>query len=273
MRPISLLRGAFTLACVVFVLLPLLVVVVASVSTDHVLTGVPSGFTLEWVRTALAYEPFRIGVQYSLQVAAIATALSLLLGVPAAYAIARLDVPGAGLLRTVFVAPLSLPRVVTGFSFFVLYASLLPAAYGTVGGVAFAHTLLLLPFVVSLVGAGLAGLDPALEEAARDLGASPVATFFRVTLPQIRTSLVISAVFAFLTSFDEVDTSVFLMPADVTTLPVAIFLRLEQNQDPTTSAVSSLMIVASLAVAALAALGVRGSGLAGSKDSSGEGRS
>lgn len=260
---VRVVRGIWLAVCVLFIVAPLAIVLVASVSTDHVLTGMPSGFTLEWIRSALAYEPFRVGFVYSVEVAALATVIALVLGTPAAYAMARFDLPGMGLLRAVFVAPLSLPRVVTGFSFFVLYVSLMPTAYGTVGGVALAHVLLLLPFVVSLVGAGLAGLDPSLEEAARDLGAGPLRAFVKVTLPQIRLPLVIAAVFAFLTSFDEVDTSVFLMPPGTTTLPVAIFLRLDQNQDPTTSAVSSLMIVGSLALAGLVALALRRSGLMG----------
>ncbi|GAA1615013.1 ABC transporter permease [Actinoplanes couchii] len=260
---VKALRWAWITACAVFITAPLLIVLVASVSTDHVLTGWPSGFTLEWIRTALSYEPFQVGFLYSIEVAALATVIALALGVPAAYAIARLDLPGTGLLRSIFVAPLSLPRVVTGFSFFVLYVSLMPTAYGTVGGVALAHVLLLLPFVISVVGSGLAGLDPQLEAAARDLGATPWRAFRQVTLPQIRLSLVIAAVFGFLTSFDEVDTSVFLMPAGTTTLPVAIFLRLEQNQDPTTSAVSSLMIAGSLLLAGLTAVALRRSGLFG----------
>ncbi len=257
------LRTCWLAVCVVFITAPLLIVLVASVSTDHVLTGPPSGFTLRWLREAVTYEPFRIGFVYSVQVAAVATAVALALGVPAAYVIARGGLPGTGVLRSLFVAPLSMPRVVTGFGFFVLYASVFPTAYGTVGGVALAHVLLLLPFVVALVGSGLANLDPSLEEAGRDLGASSSQVFLRVTLPQIRMPLAIAAVFAFLTSFDEVDTSVFLMPPGVTTLPVAIFLRLEQNQDPTTSAVSSLMIVGSLLLAGLTALALRRSGLFG----------
>jgi len=255
------LRRLFLTAVVVFVLAPLVVVLVASVSTDEVFTGWPSGLTTRWLTEALGNEQFQVGFVYSVRVAAIATAWAVVLGTCAAYAIHRFDVPGAGLLRTVFIAPLSLPRVVAGFCFFVLYASLTPAMYGTVGGVAFAHVLLLLPFVVSLVGAGLATMDPELEEAARDLGASPLTTFLRVILPQIRASVVIATVFGFLTSFDEVDMSVFLMPADTTTLPVAIFLRLQQNQDPTTSAVSSLMIIASLLLTALVALVGRRAGL------------
>lgn len=262
---LRIVRALWLTLCVVFILAPLVVVLVASISTDHVLTGLPSGFTLEWIRNALAYEPFHIGFVYSVEVAALATIIALALGTPAAYAMTRLDLPGMGLLRAVFVAPLSLPRVVCGFSFFVLYVSLMPTAYGTVGGVALAHVLLLLPFVVSLVGAGLAGLDPSLEEAARDLGASPLRAFWKVTLPQIRLSLVIAAVFAFLTSFDEVDTSIFLMPPGTTTLPVAIFLRLDQNQDPTTSAVSSLMIVGSLTLAVLVAVALKRSGLMGTR--------
>lgn len=259
----TVLRAVWLVLCIVFIAAPLVIVLIASVSTDHVLTGLPSGFTLEWITSALTYPQFRVGFVYSVEVALIATALALALGAPAAYAISRLRIPGAGALRALFVAPLTVPRVVTGFTFFVLYASLFPTAYGTVGGVAMAHVLLLLPFVVALVGAGLAGLDPALEEAARDLGSSPLHAFWRITLPQIRMPLVVAAVFSFLTSFDEVDTSVFLMPPGTTTLPVAIFLRLEQNQDPTTSAVSSLLIVGSLLLAGLVALALRRSGLMG----------
>jgi putative spermidine/putrescine transport system permease protein len=254
-------RRIFLAACTVFILTPLVIVLVASVSTDEVLSGWPSGFTTHWLHEAVTYPQFRLGFAYSVRVAAIATVWSVLLGTTAAYALYRLHVPGAAVLRTVFIAPLSMPRVVSGFCFFVLFASVVPAAYGTVGGVAFAHILILLPFVVSLAGASLATLDPALEEAARDLGAAAFRTFWKVTLPQMRASLLIAAVFAFLTSFDEVDMSVFLMPANTTTLPVAIFLRLQQNQDPTTSAVSSLMIVGSLLLAGFVALAGRRAGL------------
>jgi putative spermidine/putrescine transport system permease protein len=256
-RVLSGLRTLFLTATAVFVLLPLGVVVVYSFRGDEATAGHRSAFTLHWFHEALSYEPFRVGLTYSVQVAVLATTLSVVFGTMAAYAIARLRFPGRELLRTVFVMPLSLPRVVVGFCLFVLYASLFPAAYGTVGGIAFAHCLLLMPFVVAVVGSALAGLDPALEEAARDLGSSPAAAFARVTLPQVRAALLAATVFAFLTSFDEVDTSVFLMPADTTTLPVAMFLRLEQQQDPTVTAMSSLLIAGSLLLAAVAAVAAR----------------
>ncbi|AXG81845.1 ABC transporter permease [Streptomyces paludis] len=255
-RVLAAVRALFLTATALFVLLPLAVVVVNSFR-GATAAGGGAGLTLRWYREALSYEPFTTGLLYSTQVAVLATLISVVVGTMAAYAVARLDFPGREPLRSLFVAPLSLPRVVAGFCLFVLYASLFPAAYGTVGGIAFAHCLLLLPFVVAVVGAALAGLDPALEEAARDLGASPLAAFARITLPQIRPALLAATVFAFLTSFDEVDTSVFLMPADTTTLPVAMFLRLEQRQDPTVTAMSSLLIAGSLLLAALAAVAAR----------------
>ncbi|MGW3952323.1 ABC transporter permease [Streptomyces sp. NPDC004752] len=255
-RLLPVVRGLFLTATMVFVLLPLAVVVYRSFRGTTA-SGSGEGFTLRWFKEALSYEPFTVGLQYSTQVAVLATLVSVVMGTAAAYAIARLSFPGRELLRSVFVMPLSLPRVVAGFCLFVLYASLFPAAYGTVGGIAFAHCLLLMPFVVAVMGAALAGLDPALEEAARDLGASPLAAFVRITLPQVRAALLAATVFAFLTSFDEVDTSVFLMPADTTTLPVAMFLRLEQRQDPTVTAMSSLLIAGSLLLAALAAVAAR----------------
>jgi putative spermidine/putrescine transport system permease protein len=252
-RVAGVARGLFLVLVAVFVLLPLAVVVLSSFSRQAAASGRPSGLTLEWFRRALSYEPFRTGLLYSVEVAVSATAVSLLVGTMAAYAIARYRFPGRELLRSVFVMPLSLPRVVAGFCLFVLYASLFPAAYGTVGGIAFAHCLLLLPFVVAVLGAALAGLDPALEEAARDLGAPAGRAFRQVTLPQVKWALLAAGIFAFLTSFDEVDTSIFLMPADTTTLPVAMFLRLEQQQDPTVTAMSSILIAGSLLLAAAAA--------------------
>ncbi|MFE7995462.1 ABC transporter permease, partial [Streptomyces shenzhenensis] len=198
-RLLPVVRGLFLTATTAFVLLPLAVVVYSSFRGATV-SGEGEGFTLRWFREALSYEPFTVGLLYSTQVALLATLISLAVGTSAAYAIARLHFPGRELLRSLFVMPLSLPRVVAGFSLFVLYASLFPAAYGTVGGIAFAHCLLLMPFVVAIAGAALAGLDPALEEAARDLGASPLAAFVRVTLPQVRPALLAAGVFAFLTS-------------------------------------------------------------------------
>ncbi|NIY62669.1 ABC transporter permease [Streptomyces malaysiensis] len=259
-RAAAALRVLFLALVAVFVLLPLAVVVVSSFSVDETGGGWPSGFTLRWFQRALDHEPFRVGLLYSLEVAGVATVISLVFGTMAAYAIARYRFPGRELLRSVFVMPLSLPRVVAGFCLFVLYASLFPAAYGTVGGIAFAHCLLLMPFVVAVVGAALAGLDPALEETARDLGSSAGRAFWHVTLPQIRWALLAAGIFAFITSFDEVDTSVFLMPADTTTLPVAMFLRLEQQQDPTVTAMSSILIAGSLLLAAAAAVAARRTG-------------
>jgi putative spermidine/putrescine transport system permease protein len=105
-----------------------------------------------------------------------------------------------------------------------------------------AHSLLGLPFVATIVTANLHTLGRELEEAAMDLGANPLRTFFKVTLPSIRTGLIVSALFAFIISFDQVDVSIFLTRPRVNPLPIEMFIYAENYQDPTLSAISTIMI-------------------------------
>jgi putative spermidine/putrescine transport system permease protein len=239
----------------------LVVVVAGSFSASSSQTWPPQGFSLRWYEKVLNYAPFRDSLLYSVTIAVIATAVTLVLGLLASYAIARYNFPGRKVLQGLFIAPLSVPRIVIGFSLFVLYATLVPSFYGSVASVAVAHCVLLLPFVVSIIGASLSGTDPMLEEASRDLGRGPVSTFLRVTLPQLRTGIITAAVFAFVTSFDEVDTSIFLVPSDQSTLPIQMFLYVEQAQDPTLAALSTLLILFSVVILVGTALMVGMNGL------------
>ncbi|MGW4423194.1 ABC transporter permease [Streptosporangium sp. NPDC004631] len=251
MRAGRWLAGAWLTAVLGFVLAPLVVVLVGSFSTAGGRIFPPDGLTLRWYGEVFRHEPFRTGLVNSLLVAGVATALALSVGTAAAYAIDRYRFPGRTALRALFIAPLSVPRIVIGFALFVLIVTLTPRFYGSIAGVALAHGLILLPFVVSIVGAALSGLDPALEEAGRDLGFGPLATFRRVTLPQLRIGLTTAGVFAFVTSFDEVDTSIFLIRPGQSTLPIEMFLYLEQSQDPTLAALSAILIGFSVVAVAL----------------------
>ncbi|GHH71903.1 ABC transporter permease [Streptosporangium violaceochromogenes] len=259
MRAGRWLAAVWLTAVLGFVLAPLVVVLVGSFSASGGRAFPPDGLTLRWYGEVFRHEPFRTGLINSLLVAAVATILALSIGTAAAYAVDRHRFPGRAALRALFIAPLSVPRIVIGFALFVLLVTAAPRFYGSVAGVALAHGLILLPFVVSIVGAALAGLDPALEEAGRDLGLGPFATFRRVTLPQLRIGLTTAGVFAFVTSFDEVDTSIFLIRPGQSTLPIEMFLYLEQSQDPTLAALSAILIGFSVAAVALLAV-VAGSG-------------
>ena len=118
------------------------------------------------------------------------------------------------------------------------------------------------PFALVLLTASLVNVNRTLEEAAMDLGAGPLRTFWSVTLPQIRAGLVVAAVFAFITSFDETEASIFLVRPSNTTLPIQMFLYLEQYQNPTLAALSTLLIAATIVLVVIALRFVRGAELA-----------
>jgi putative spermidine/putrescine transport system permease protein len=114
--------------------------------------------------------------------------------------------------------------------------------YGGLFGLIVAHALLGLPFVISIMTAVMYNIDPSQEEAAQDLGCNPVESFFRVTLAQLRTGLAVSAVFAFMMSFDELETSLFLVRPANNTLPIEMFLYVQEQQNPTLAALSTLLV-------------------------------
>jgi putative spermidine/putrescine transport system permease protein len=256
-------RGVFLTVVFAFIALPLVIVVLESFAGGAAAPWPLHAPSLQWYASAFQYGPFWSGLELSVEIAAVATALSLIAGTMAAYAIARHEFRGRRLLQTLFVTPLSVPRIVIGFSLFVLYVTLVPALDETNTGVVLAHCLILLPFSVTIVGAALANLDPATEEAARDLGRTRLGAFWTVTLPRLRIALVATAVFAFVTSFDEVDTSIFLLPPQHSTLPIQMFFYLQQSDSPTVAALSTLLIAGSLVIViAVAALARRGGLLA-----------
>jgi putative spermidine/putrescine transport system permease protein len=149
-----------------------------------------------------------------------------------------------------------MPKIVLGVGWFIFFARL-----GFQGGVLpliLAHTIVVLPFVINIVAANLVGLDPALEEAAQDLGASRWTVVWRIVLPQIRSGLVVSALLAFLVSFDQVESSIFLTRGANNTLPIEMFLYMEKWQDPTIAALSALLILFAFALVAGALVIARG---------------
>jgi putative spermidine/putrescine transport system permease protein len=169
-----------------------------------------------------------------------ATAISLVLGTMAARALTRWRFTGQSFLRSFFFAPVLVPRIALGAALFLLYIRI--GLYGGILGLIIAHALLGLPFVISIMTAVMYNVDQSQEEAAQDLGCSPVESFFRVTLAQLRTGLVVSGLFAFMLSFDELDTSLFLVRPANNTLPIEMFLYVQEQQNPTLAALSTMLI-------------------------------
>jgi putative spermidine/putrescine transport system permease protein len=224
-----------------FLMLPVAVVMLASISATAYLTIPPQGFTLRWFAEVFQNPGYLAAIALSLELAAASTLLAVLLALPACYALHHRWVPASGMIANLMMSPLIFPAVVIGVAL-LQYVSLL-GLRGDFATLMLAHTVIVTPYIVRTTLAGMAGLDPALEEAARVLGANRPLAFALAVLPSLRAALGAGIVFALITSFDEVPVTVFLLPPGQATLPVTIFTAIDQGVDPSVAAVSTLLII------------------------------
>jgi putative spermidine/putrescine transport system permease protein len=229
-----------------FLALPIVVVTVVSFSSAAYLTFPPPAFGLRWYNAYFASGDWLRSSWLSIWVAAAVVVLSTLLGTLAALGIARLPKPLRIVASALILSPLIVPGIVVAIGIYYAFAR-----YGLVGtpaGLILAHTCLAVPFVVTSVTASLSGIDPRLEQAALSLGATPIGTFFQVTLPLIRPGVLAGALFAFITSFDELVVALFISGSGAVTLPRRMWDDLQYQIDPTIAAVSTLTIVLTVAL-------------------------
>lgn len=234
------LLALFTVLAALFILSPLVIVVVNSFNSVAYSVFPPAGFSLQWYRNLASQESFYSAAVRSVVLALIATSISLVIGTMASYALVRYRLPGSDLLKAFLLSPIVMPKIVLGVALFMFFVEV--GTIGNYSSLVLTHALVTLPFVIALVSASLLGFDWTLQEAAMDLGAGPLYTFFRVILPQIGVSMGIAAVFAFITSFDQVETTIFLVRPGDNTLPIEMFLYLQKWQDPTIAALSTVLI-------------------------------
>ncbi|WP_144635781.1 ABC transporter permease [Bordetella genomosp. 13] len=230
-----------------FMLCPLIFVVWLSFFKDAILFFPPSGYTTQWYLKAWDNDAFANGFLFSLQVAVLAAVAGVAMGVLAALGIVRYKFAGGRSVNTLLLSPLLIPGIVAGIAIYLFYLAaenyLDMDIVGTYGGLVIAHVCLTIPWTVRLVSASMAGLDPSIEEAARNLGASGRVAFLRVTLPMLRPAIVAAALFSFVVSFENLELSLSLVGPGHTTLPIAIMQYLEFNLDPTIAAVASVQIL------------------------------
>jgi putative spermidine/putrescine transport system permease protein len=183
----------------------------------------------------------------SLQLAVLAAAIAVLIGVPAALGIVRSRVPGKAVIAAIFRAPIQIPAVVVGITFLQFSYTLDDALHldfaGSFGALLLAHCFIATPYVIGTLTAVLQRFDRRLEEAASSLGASPWRCFRRVTLPVMMPGLYAGTLYGFMVSFSDVPVSMFLAPAGAGTYPVEIFFGLEQDFDPSILASATLVIL------------------------------
>ncbi|WP_137388941.1 ABC transporter permease [Rhodoligotrophos defluvii] len=240
---------AYGIAVSIFLLAPIAIVIPISFSPGEFLEFPPSEFSLRWYRTFFSSPEWMSATWVSLKAATLTVLLATPLGVAAAYGLHVSESRLAKSVRPLLIVPLIVPVIIIAIGVFYLYARL--ALINTLTGLVLAHSVLALPFVFVVVGAGFQRYDMAQELVARSLGASRLKAFLTVTLPQIRPSVISAALFAFITSFDEVVIALFVSRGPSSTLTRKMFTSLRDQVSPTIAAISTILILVTLLTAAL----------------------
>lgn len=249
-RPTRILLVLFGVLTVVFLVGPSLVIVPMGFSSGSILEFPPPGFSLQWYEKMFTAASWTSGFANSFQVAVLTAIVSSILGTMGALGIARGRFPGKNIAGIVVLSPLVVPVVVIAIGMFALFVRW--KITGSVFGLVLAHTALAVPFVVVSVTTSLRTMDRNLEMAAANLGASPTRTFRHITLPLILPGVLAGALFAFLSSWDEVVVAIFLTTTRFRTLPTVMWEQVRQVIDPTVASVATVLLVVTTVVLALA---------------------
>ncbi len=236
-----------------FLIFPLVVVVPLSFNavpfftfTQEMLTFDPAGYSLKWYEDFFTNVNWQGAVQNSVIIAVFATLLSTTLGTVAALGLSRPNLPFKTLLMSVLISPMIVPLIISAAGMFFFYSRI--GLQGTHVGVILAHAALGTPFVVITVTATLVGFDNSLIRAATGLGASPTTTFFKVIVPLILPGVISGALFAFITSFDEVVVVLFVGSFKQRTIPWQMFSGIREHISPTILAVATILVLVSIAL-------------------------
>jgi len=241
-----------------FLYLPIVLLVVFSFNSNRLVT-VWGGFSTKWYTALLANTQILDAALLSVRIGIVTATLAVVLGTLVALALTRLGpFRGRAVLAGLATAPLVMPEVVTGLSLLLLFVTLeqatgWPAGRGLLT-IVIAHSTFALAYVAVIVQSRLIGMDPALEEAALDLGARPVTIFFRVTLPLIAPALVAGWLLAFTLSLDDLVIASFVSGPGATTLPMVIYSKMRLGLSPEINALATLLI-------AVVAIGVTTAGV------------
>ena len=228
-----------------FLLTPIIVTVVMAFDSRSYLGPLPPpSLSFRWFVQFFSDDYFLRGLSTSLQLAALSVTASLIVGVATAVAVDRGNFRGKELLMSLFLSPLIVPPVVTGFALLLFLSQM-----GLINGFArllCGHIIITVPYTIRATLAALAGIDRGLREAAMSLGATERGAFLDVTLPLARTGIVSGAIFAFAVSMDDVAVSIMLTDAHTTTLPVALISSMRANFDLTIAAASVMLMLVTL---------------------------
>jgi spermidine/putrescine transport system permease protein len=238
-RPSRLLTG-FAVAIYAFLFAPIVVLIIFSFN-DSRRTFVWKGFTLDWYPRLLGNDDLLHALFITLQVAAVAVVASTILGSLLGLGLARLRFRGSGATETLILLPMVTPEILMGISLLIFFFQLF-GGIGSIGQISIAHITFCISYVAVTVRARASGLDPRLEEAARDLGASAWGAFRYVTVPLILPAVIAGAMLAFALSFDDLVVTSFNAGVGSTTLPIFIYSSIKFGVTPQINAISTIIV-------------------------------
>lgn len=233
-------------ATLTFLIGPFLIVIFAGMSAGEALAFPPQGLSLKWYAKVFTVESFRASFALSMFLAIFGTLAALVIGIPAAYALNRYDLPGAETIRTIVAAPIIVPGIIVGLA--LLRYFVVPLDVTITAALFVTHTALVLPYAVRVVSSSLGNLRSDMEEAAVILGCTRLQAFTKVVLPNIRGGILAAFILGFVTSFNEVPASLFLSGPGVRTLPIDMLSYMEITFDPSVAALSALLAFMSIAI-------------------------
>ncbi len=233
-----------------FLIGPFLIIVLAGLSAGDFMTFPPEGLSLKWYLKVFTVDSFRASFTLSMFLAVFGTIAALILGVPAAYAISRYDIPFGETIKTIVAAPIIVPGIIVGLA--LLRYLVVPLNFTVTLALFLAHTALVLPYAVRVVSASLNNLRSDMEEAAVLLGCTRLGAFMKVVLPNIQGGVLAAFILGFVTSFNQVPVSLFLSGPGVRTLPIDMLSYMEITYDPSVAALSALLAFLSVIIVFIA---------------------
>jgi putative spermidine/putrescine transport system permease protein len=251
----KILLYAFVTLILAWLIIPILIILPMSFSGARFLAFPPPSWSLRWYEEYLTSASWMQATRVSLTVAVCASVIATILGTAAAYALNLTQSRLVRSLQALLLLPLIVPIVITAVGVFLVYAQV--GLLATMTGLILANVMLGLPYVVTSVLVGLRKFDHTQEMVSRSLGMNRWRTFFAVTLPQIRPSVISGLLFAFISALDETVVSLFISGGQYQTLTKKMFTALRDEIDPTIASISSLLTAISFILLMLAALNAR----------------
>lgn len=246
MRIYKIVGNILSTLIFIFLLAPLVVVIGTSVSTSRFVSFPPDGFTMKWYMEALTNVDFLKSILLSLKISAVSVVCSCILGVMVSLYFWKKPGKISDTFETVFLSPIVIPTVISAVAFLQYFS-----IFSSISGfwkLVLAYITIEIPYVIRSVTASLSGLDVSFEEASLVLGAAPLKTLFRVTLPCIKGGIAAGAIFSFVVAFDEAVIVMFIRNSRTITYPLRLYSYIMESYTPLISALASVFIIISALV-------------------------